>query len=92
MQAKSGLTRAEIDEVIAFVEQHGLSDSTVQQLRSRYMACHFTYCADDDVHFSKAYVERSSFNVYLVDSREHCSTITTDFETASGVVLAEIRE
>ncbi len=92
MQAKSGLTKAEIEAVIVFVEQHGLSDSTVEQLRSSYRACHFTYCADDDVHFSKAYMERPSFNVYLVDSREHCSTITTDFETASGMVLAEIRE
>jgi hypothetical protein len=87
---QQGLNRAQIDAIVALVEQQGLSETTVQKLRDQYAGCHFTYCMDDDVHFPKAFIERAHFNVYLVDSRQHCSTLTTDFETASGVVLAEI--
>ncbi len=90
MVEQQGLNKTQIDTIIAFVEQQGLSDATVQQLRENYGECHFTYCMDDDVHFPKAFIERARFNVYLVDSRQHCATLSTDFETASGVVLAEI--
>jgi hypothetical protein len=90
MSQTTGLNAQQIDEVVAFIENQGLSDETVLQLRQRYSGCHFTYCMDDDVHFSKAYIERPGFNVYLVDSRQHCSELTTDTGTASGIVLAEI--
>ncbi len=92
MADKTGLNREQIDEVVAFVEANGLSDSTVSLLRARFAGCHFTYCMDDDVHFSKAYAQRPQFNVYLVDSRQHCSELTTESECASGIVLAEVFE
>lgn len=90
MSEKSGLNSEQINAVVAFVETNGLSDDTVRQLREQYAGCHFTYCMDDDVHFPKAYIERAGFNLYLVDSRQHCSELTTDSQTASGLVLAEI--
>lgn len=92
MAEQTGLNKAQIDEVVAFVDANGLSDETVQLLRQRFNGCHFTYCMDDDVFFSKAYVERAGFNIYLVDSRQHCSELTTDSECASGIVLAEVVE
>ncbi len=90
MSETIGLNAEQVNEVVAFVESQGLSDETIQQLRQRYAGCHFTYCMDDAVHFTKAFIERPDFNVYLVDSRQHCSELTTDTSTASGIVLAEI--
>ena len=45
---------------------------------------------DDDVIYSKAYAETEGYNVYLVDSRAHCSTLTADADVASGIVFAEV--
>lgn len=90
MSEKAGLNQEQINAVVSFVESHGLNDDTVRKLREQYAGCHFTYCMDDDVHFPKAFIERDGFNLYLVDSRQHCSELTTDTQTASGVVLAEI--
>ncbi len=92
MVDQAGLNKTQIDEVVAFVEANGLSDETVQSLRQQFSGCHFTYCMDDDVHFAKAYAERAGFNLYLVDSRQHCSELTSDSDCASGIVLAEVIE
>ncbi len=84
------INREILGKVLALVESKGLSDDTISLLRSSFPGCHFTYCMDDDVVYSQAYIERDDFNVYLVDSREHCSKLTQDADIASGVVLAEI--
>ena len=34
--------------------------------------------------------KRKAFNVYLVDGREHCLRLTTDYKVATGVVLAAV--
>lgn len=84
------ISRHQLQAVVDFVEQQGLSEMTIAELKKSYPGCHFTYCMDDDVNYPKPYQECKSFNVYLVDSREHCSSLTTDAEVASGVVLAEV--
>lgn len=86
------INRHQLQAVLDFVEQQGLSEQTIRELRDSYPGCHFTYCMDDDINSGRPYEERPGFNVYLVDSREHCSTLTTDAEVASGVVLAEVIE
>lgn len=73
-----------------YVERQGLNEQTLSRLRARYTGLHFTWCMDDDIHFRFPVIERDGFNVFLVDSRNHCSTLTRDPEAASGVVFAEI--
>jgi hypothetical protein len=41
---------------------------------------------------AKPYMEKDSFNIYLVDSRDHCASLTTDDANASGLVIAEVLE
>ncbi|OUD15535.1 hypothetical protein [Thioflexithrix psekupsensis] len=79
-----------LDAVADYVEQHGLSEATLQQLRTQHAGVMFTYCMDDDIHSASPVLTRSGFNVYLVDTRDHCVTLTRDHEIASGVVLAEV--
>lgn len=80
---------AQLEQALALVEQQGLSEQTIRLLREQFPGCHFTWCMDDDVHFAHCYRETPSYNVYLVDSRHHCSTLTNELALASGVVLAE---
>lgn len=84
------INRHSLQAILDFVEQNGLTEQTLVELRTQFPGNHFTYCMDDDVVYSKAYFEHPQYNVYLVDSRAHCSTLTDDAEVASGVVFAEI--
>lgn len=65
-------------------------DSILPVVRSQYPNIHFTYCMDDDVGRRKPVLGQESFNLYLIDGREHCLCLTNDYDIATGVVIAEI--
>ena len=39
---------------------------------------------------ARRWAERDTFNLYLVNSSDHCSKLCNDAESASGIVLAEV--
>jgi len=84
------INRHSLQSILDYVDQKGLSEQTLTELRDQFQDCHFTYCMEDDVIYSKAYAETEDYNVYLVDSRAHCSTLTADADVASGIVFAEV--
>jgi hypothetical protein len=45
---------------------------------------------DDDVMVARPVLEATGFNLYLIDSSQHCLGFTQDMELATGVVVAEI--
>lgn len=61
-----------------------------QALRAAFPDLHFTFCMDDDVLFDGPALAGSGFNLYLVDSSDHCLRLTGDMQTATGVVVAEL--
>jgi hypothetical protein len=67
-----------------------LTESLIAQLRTEFAQLHFTYCSDDDICGVLPVLEYTSFNLYLIDGSEHCLSLTTDYQTATGVVVAEI--
>lgn len=80
---------AELVKTIADgLEGQGLDESSVSALRGTYPEVHFTYCSDDDVLSGQPVSEREEFNIYLVDGREHCLHLTSDYAAATGLVLA----
>lgn len=72
------------------LETGSISEQAVSALRSEFPDRHFTYCMDDDVVMAKPVYEGGSFNLYLVDSSDHCLSLTNDPEVATGIVVAEI--
>ena len=67
------------------------NDSTMETgLRQQYPDIHFTFCSDDDVTTSNPVFEAETFNLYLIDSSNHCLNFTQDMELATGIVVAEI--
>lgn len=84
------INRHQLQTMCDFVEQQGLNEQTLAELRKQYAGLHFTWCMDDDINYPHAAAERDGFNVFLVDSRDHCSALTQDCEVASGVVFAEV--
>ena len=83
------IAQAHIDSVIEFAEANGLSEDSVSQLRQQY-DYHFTYCFEDDMDAAEPAAECQGFNIYFVNSTEHCSKLTSSAESASGLVLAEV--
>lgn len=82
-----------LDDVIRQAEQGALDESLLASLRSAHPGVHFTCCMDDDIAVNaKPVAERPGFNVYLVNSSDHCSVLSNDLGSASGIVLAEIIE
>ncbi|MEZ5671431.1 MAG: DUF6129 family protein [Thiotrichaceae bacterium] len=79
-----------VEQIAKFVEQHSVNEATLVELRQTYPSIHFTYCSEDDIHGARPVVEKSKFNIYLVDTRGHCFTLTKDFDNATGVVIAEV--
>jgi len=79
-----------VDQIAKFVAQQQVNEATLIQLRQTYPSIHFTYCSDDDIHSARPVVEHAEFNIYLVNTSEHCFTLTPNFEQATGIVLAEV--
>lgn len=90
--ARQKITREMLESVAAEVEQRGLTEVTIGQLRELFPGVYFTYCMDDDVHSGKPVMQKDGFNIYLVGSGDHCLGLTAACESAKGVILAEVIE
>jgi hypothetical protein len=82
---------AELDKINDFVSQEEIGEELVSALRKHFPEIHFNWCFDDDIGATaKPYSEGKGFNLYLVNSDNHCSCLTNDPESSSGVVIAEV--
>lgn len=87
------ITQTQLDQVSEFARQQDIiSDNTVMELRGNFPDIHFTYCMDDDVMVARPVYEDKAFNLYLIDSRNHCLNFTQEMDIATGIVLAEIED
>lgn len=84
------ISAEQLNEIVANIETLGVDEATVSKLRQQYQPIHFTYCMDDDLPNNEPIIEKSAFNLYLVDGREHCMCLTNDYEAATGIVVAEV--
>ncbi len=85
------ISQALLDEVVSQAEQAVLDDALIASLRAAHPGVSFTWCFDDDVvAIARPVVEREKFNIYLVNSTDHCSVLTNDPASAGGMVLAEV--
>ncbi|MBL4832602.1 MAG: hypothetical protein JKY26_01400 [Pseudomonas sp.] len=83
------ISEADIQSMSEFIRQQGLTEQALAELRQRYQGIHMTWAMDDDISGATPFSEGSDFNVYLVDSSEHCSKLTSNPAQASGLVFAE---
>ncbi|MES9946134.1 MAG: DUF6129 family protein [Candidatus Thiodiazotropha sp.] len=84
------INQSQIDQIGDQLLKVALDDTVVGGLRKDFPEIHFTYCMDDDVVSAKPVHEAESFNLYLIDSRNHCLSFTQDLSVATGIVVAEI--
>ena len=82
----------QLDAVGGWLAGNSSSANMEQDLRAAFPDMHFTFCSDDDVMSDNPVSSSSGFNLYLVDSSSHCLALTTDGETATGLVVAEVED
>lgn len=56
--------------------------------RGTFPGLSLTRCDAFDMRDEQAFREYPTFNLYLVDGRDHCVHITHDPNTATGIVIA----
>lgn len=86
------ITQLQLELIARQAKASPVSETVVDQLRGSFSDIHFTYCMDDDVVAATPVYQDEAFNLYLIDSRNHCLCFTQDMDEATGVVLAEIEE
>ena len=80
------LTRV-MDQVASQASE--LGDALVTSLRKAFPDIHFSVCSDDDMPPRLSPAAGNAFcRLYYVDSADHCLRLTTDAETATGLVVA----
>ncbi|MGB2682841.1 MAG: DUF6129 family protein [Candidatus Competibacter sp.] len=82
------ITPRQLIDIAHLAETRGVDSTTLGQLRQIYPSFYFTQCLDDDINDAEPALRGVGINLYLVDRRQHCLSLTEDFQTASGVVLA----
>jgi len=86
------ISSEQLQRIASAIRTQTLNETVVSALRGEYPGIHFTYCMEDDIPTQEPVLEGESFNLYLVDGREHCLCLTNNYEHATGIVIAEIIE
>ena len=84
------ITSEQLQVIADTIAEQPLNDEIVRFLRAQFPDIHFTYCMDDDVSGVQPKLENPRFNLYLIDGREHCLSMTNNHEIATGVLVAEV--
>jgi hypothetical protein len=82
------IEKSDIDQIVAKTHEVGANETGLSVLKQTFAHVHFTLCSDDDIINAKPIYESPQFNVYLVNTSQHCAVLTNDNEKASGVVIA----
>ncbi len=86
------ISHNELSQIADYLDGQSISEHQLRQLREQYIDKHFTWCMEDDITGGTPVMERPGFSLYAVDSSDHCSVLTNDLASASGLVIAEIIE
>ena len=85
----STLSPALLEEIRQWIASAPDQDELLPKLRVAYPALRFSQCSEDDIppRLPPA-ISAPGFDLYLMDTREHCISLTRDAAIASGVVIA----
>jgi len=84
------ISQVQLEQVSGVLAAQPIDEAVLATLRERFPDIHFTYCMDDDVVAASPVHAADAFNLYLIDSRNHCLCFTQEMDVATGIVVAEI--
>ncbi|WP_299200617.1 DUF6129 family protein [uncultured Amphritea sp.] len=85
------ITQEQLTQIFDYVSESDIGEELISALKVKHPGLHFSWCFEDDIGATaKPYRESRKFNLYLVNSENHCSCLSNDPDSSSGVVIAEV--
>jgi hypothetical protein len=85
------ITADALDQIRALLESEGSTAERIAGLREAFPGVSLTRCDASDMDTETPVLETAGFDVYLIDTSQHCARITTQPEAATGLIVAEKR-
>lgn len=82
------LSPDDIATITGLLAEAGPGPAAAQEIRKRYPKLAITRCDASDVT-EDPYAVAGSFDLHLLDTRDHCVQLTTDPACATGLVLGQ---
>lgn len=80
-----------LDRIRSLLEGEGSAADRIASLRNTFPGVSLTRCDASDMDTETPVLQTQGFDVYLIDTSEHCVKITTQPEAATGLIVAEKR-
>lgn len=81
------IDESSLAQIVAALSQ----STTVDELRRRFPALHFTLCDDDIPERIKPVADAPGFRIYAITNASgHCISFTPELASATGLVVAQI--
>ncbi|MCX7946657.1 MAG: DUF6129 family protein [Hydrogenophilus sp.] len=75
--------------IVEMLDRLGPQPETIARLRDLHPELHFTLCNADDIPPRRSPIHRGvGFSLYLVGNTGPCLSLTDEWESASGLVIA----
>ncbi len=81
----------EVKSIAALLESEGANGDIESLLRTSFPGVRFTFCSADDISVRRPVMELPDYEIYLY-AGDHCLTLSNDYDSAHGVVIAEVDE
>ena len=81
----------QISLIESYLGRDDSSDASLAELRPHLKGLSVTKCDSSDVDTEKPFREFKHFNVYLLDTSDHCVVMTLDPNRATGLVVGKNR-
>ncbi|MGY6217631.1 hypothetical protein ACW73L_20935 [Methylolobus aquaticus] len=80
-----------LERIRSVLEAEGTTAERLANLRQALPGVSLTRCDASDVDTETPALQTAGFDVFFIDTSEHCPRITADPATASGLIVAEKR-
>jgi hypothetical protein len=85
------LTDEGLKQIQSLLESEAPASDRVASVRQAFPNLSLTRCDASDMDTETPVLETSAFNVYLLDTSEHCVRITRNPAAATGLIVADRR-
>ena len=76
-------------QIAAAVSKNGFDKAGRSAVQQQFADIKLTYCLLDEMGPKEPFREYEGFALFLVGSSDHCLSLTSSLEDATGVVIAE---
>jgi hypothetical protein len=83
------LTDSDLAQIRELLETDQPVSARIGSIRAAFPKISLTRCDASDMDTETPALEFGNFNVFLIDTSEHCVRITTNPASATGVIIAE---